>query len=444
MKTLKLSITDMALSGHGIGYDTNNTPILVLGTFIGDVVEVLVYKKTNDHVYGQLKKIITASPDRTTVPTQAPFFSPNMPWEHLSLEAEHRYKEKGVHDLYNKYGNIAMHSLVYPKGLEPTQYRNKVAYSFMHDAKGKLCFALYTRGVDGVEKIPQQVNQLVHSKLEHIGKQFLHFFHQKHIQASDLKYLVLRYSYSIDTVVAQILVPQENRKKIPFKKTDLQKFLEEHTDIQGIVVSHSQAGVRSSFSTKDFYELGDINIIEDVLDKRYSYHPSLFFQIYPKAFEDILHDIRSSIRDIPEHANFSVLDVFAGIGIIGIEIADLVDHVTGIELSALSKKYAHQNAKQNKVENFSFHEMSVDDTLKSIQHDQILIVDPTRAGLSAETCEAINKQQPAYIIYVSCNPETQARDFERIKDHYEIKFLKPYNLFPKTHHVESLLVLKRK
>jgi len=449
MKSFTLEIKKIIASGHGTGTHPELGTILVLGAFPGDVIQVGIYKKLGKLSYGQIISFVEYSLDRDTNPSQAPFFAPNMPWEHLSEFAELRYKKSFVDNLYKHDTDTEQKEIAIVNDnrniiLKQTGYRNKVAYSFMENKGGILSFALYTRGTHGAQKIPQTANILVHPLLEKVGKKFLHFFNQKNISVEALKYLTLRYSYFENRVVAHILVPELNRKKISFKKVDLEKFLNQHSEVKGILVSHSEPDTRSSMTTKDFYSIGDIDSIEMVLNKKYSYHPSLFFQIYPEAFCEILVDVRKNIKDISNHNNLPALDLYAGVGIIGLEIADLVSNVTGVELSPLSHKYAIKNAEQNSVNNFHFIESTVDNILKSITSEQILIVDPTRAGLSKETIAQILKKQPRHIFYISCNPETQHSDFETLKEVYNIKFLKAYNIFPKTHHVESIIVLEKK
>ncbi|MGB0925299.1 MAG: class I SAM-dependent RNA methyltransferase [Minisyncoccia bacterium] len=450
MKQIKITITNIASSGHGTAEHSAYGLVHVLGAFPGDQVMARVYKTIGSVSYAEIISFLEYSLWRTSKPEVAPFFAANMPWEHLSDEAEEKYKQDFVYGLYEQDLSIELQKsftskkIISNPALAKTHYRNKVAYSFMKNKKGTLTFALYTRGAGDTVKVEQTENPLAHPLLEKTGKQFLQFFNQKQLDLRDLKYLILRYSYSENTVVAHILAPETNRKKIAFKKSDLENFLKNIPHISGVLVSHSERGIRSAMTTKDFYKIGNITLTEKVLEKTYTYHPSLFFQIYPAAFESILSDLRMVIENIPNRENLSILDLFAGVGIIGLEVADLVPAVTGVEISTLSGKYARKNAALNTIDNFTFTESSVDDILNYIETNQILIVDPTRAGLSDMTIETILEKQPKYIAYISCNPETQHDNFEKLKELYTITFAKAYNIFPKTHHVESMIVLEKK
>ncbi len=437
----ELIIHDILPSGHGIAKE-NNTNYSILGAFPGDTVKVETYKHIGNTYYAKISSITKASPDRIFTPTQYPFYDANAPWKYLSPEAENRYKKLFVKKLYKHH--LQEHQNIDYSAHENIGYRNKVAYTFFDTPKG-IRFALYTRGDGKTKKIEQQENILAHPLIEKVGKQFLHFFHQKNITAEQLKYLILRYSFYENNIVAYLLLPETNRKKLPFKKSELENFIEKHHDIKGVVVAYSPAGVRSALSPKTFYTLGDFEVKEKMLDKIYTYAPSLFFQINPQSFTEILIDVRKYIEQhIENHSSLPFLDLFAGIGIIGIELADLAQKVTGVELSGLSKKYALLNAEQNNVKNFSFEEVNVDDALALIQEQQVLIIDPPRRGLTQKTIDAIRVKKPQYIFYISCDPQTQAHDFEKIKDLYSIHYVKAYNLFPKTQHIEALIILKKK
>lgn len=443
MNTETVTINSLSATGHGIA----DNGWYILGTFPGDIVRARSYKNAEGIVYAEIQEIITLSSNRTNTPDAAPFFNANAPWEYLEEEYENNIKKEIVTHLFKKVADIELVPRIASQTrndkLSTIHYRNKAAYSFMM-RKGKLMFALYTRGVSGQEKIVQKDNILVHKKINSVAQQFLEFFNQKKVLLADLKYLVLRYSYLNDTIVAQILVTETNRKKLPWKKEDLSAFINKIHVLTGILVSHSEPNIRSSVTTKDFYELGNIIITEELAGKKYQYHPSQFFQIYPEAFSEILKDLEREIINIKNSESLDVLDLFSGVGVIGLHLADLVRSVHGVEYSPLAKEYALMNAQINGVSNFTFTEADVDEALKYIEREQILVIDPPRSGLSKKILETIVQVQSQYIFYISCNPETQAQDFKKLQGYYNITRSYVYNIFPKTPHIENLMCLKRK
>ncbi len=439
MKKITLKITGIEASGHGSGV-YEGRKILVLGCFPGDYIRAQTYKEVGSISYAEATSILSPS---TLRKSEEFHFPANVPWKQLSEEGEYFLKNEILKNTYKEL-HILPQKIEYSPKRKHENYRNKLSYAFFENLKGELDFALYTRGNAGGEREAQGENILTHKQIDTLARAFLSFFRQKNVREHNIKYLILRYSYHTQTSVAHVLFPQEKRKELPLKKTDLENFMHAHPQLQGILVSYSPAGIRSSLSHKDFYALGNIDLCERVLNQDYVYHPSLFFQIYPKAFEDILRDLRQVIKKIPTEGRRNLLDLFAGIGIIGIALADLVEKVVGVELSTLSKTYAHKNAEINACHNFSFYEASVNEVLDLLSSEQILVVDPPRSGLSPQTIGAIQEKKPQYLAYISCNPETQARDFKKLLKIYEVQFFKGYNLFPKTHHIESLLILKKR
>ena len=438
-----VKILSLAPTGHGV---TDNG-WYILGAFPGDIIKAQVYKEAEGIVYAEILEIKEPSKYRTYTPTGKPFFDPNAPWQYLNQDQENIEKLKIVTNIFTNMHTEINSDILQPGGLTD-HYRNKAVYAFTNRANDNkpclLSFALFTRGVAKSGKISQTENILVHQVINKIGKQFLHFFNQKKVDLKILKYLNLRYSYYTNTIVAQVLVTETNRKKLPWKKSDLEKFLDQHQQLQGIIVSHSEPGIRSTATSKDFYDIGNIEITEEILGKQYDYHPSQFFQIYPDAFTYILKDCENIISKIPHHNEYELLDFFAGIGIIGLHLAHLVQNVHGVEQSPLAGTYARKNAKNNSIDNFSFTEANIDEALDHIQSKQILVVDPARNGLTKKSLKKIIEVQPEYIIYISCNPETQANDYYELKDYYSIEWSRAYNLFPKTPHIEHVVFLKKK
>ncbi|CAM9096835.1 class I SAM-dependent RNA methyltransferase [Mycoplasma marinum] len=143
--------------------------------------------------------------------------------------------------------------------------------------------------------------------------------------------------------------------------------------------------------------------------------------------------------------NMIVFDLYSGIGTITLLAAQNAKKVYGIERNNASHSSAILNKENNNTENVEFVKEDVMNFLKetSVKPD-VVIVDPARSGLGKEVCASLLELLPKTIIYLSCNPGTQAADFFRLKDKYEITYAKPFDMFPQTHHIENLIILKSK
>ncbi|MGL6125092.1 MAG: class I SAM-dependent RNA methyltransferase [Metamycoplasmataceae bacterium] len=153
-------------------------------------------------------------------------------------------------------------------------------------------------------------------------------------------------------------------------------------------------------------------------------------------------------RDIKKHVikNGKTLDLYSGIGTIAIYVSDISDAVVAVEENKESYANAVQNIVQNSISNVRFIKADVEIFLKkNNSHFNTLILDPPREGLSSKVIKIlILKFKPERIIYLSCNPGTQASDFGKLKRHYKIIYNKIYDMFPQTKHIESLIVLEKR
>ncbi|MBR3414434.1 class I SAM-dependent RNA methyltransferase [Candidatus Saccharibacteria bacterium] len=174
------------------------------------------------------------------------------------------------------------------------------------------------------------------------------------------------------------------------------------------------------------------NLTDTILGKTYSYSPNGFFQINLPIYEMALEEIKQYIK------TEDVLDLYAGVGTIGLSVAS-DKNLTLVEVNKAAFKELQENAKNHKT----ILEKSENIT-ELIAPGQTVIVDPPRAGLDKKLIEKLLETTPETIIYLSCNPATQARDIKLLSEKYQIAKLQAFNFFPRTPHLENLIVLNRK
>lgn len=182
-------------------------------------------------------------------------------------------------------------------------------------------------------------------------------------------------------------------------------------------------------------------IISIIGNKKYKISKDSFFQVNPIITEKIYNEIRYNIKKLNSK---NVLDLYCGTGTIGIYISDLVEKVIGIEVVSDAIEDARYNKKINNVDNMILKLGKVEEKIKEIDMNiDTIIVDPPRSGLHKKVIEVIKKISPENIIYISCNPNTLVRDLKLLETNYKIEYLKPYDMFPNTYHVECVCVLNR-
>lgn len=175
-------------------------------------------------------------------------------------------------------------------------------------------------------------------------------------------------------------------------------------------------------------------LTDEILGQRYTYSPNGFFQINLPVYEMVLREIQQHITTT------SVLDLYAGVGTIGLSVAR-DRNLTLVECD----KSAYRELEHNCEGTIATSALAKsEDALEYIQPDQTVIVDPPRAGCMPSVVARILEQAPVAVIYLSCNPITQARDVQMLLEKYNIKTIIPYNFFPRTPHLENLIILERK
>lgn len=179
-------------------------------------------------------------------------------------------------------------------------------------------------------------------------------------------------------------------------------------------------------------------------DKTISYTPQCFFQTNTGMLKKLCATIET-ILQIPEK---TLIDLYCGVGIFSLLLADRYTSVIGIEENKHAVSMAQHNAKHNNTLNTKFIAARAEKALAKYLSPHArtcdLLIDPPRVGLSDDVKDVIKKNPPKHIIYISCNPTTCARDLAALREHYTVTQIIPFDMFPQTYHIEMLCVLERK
>jgi tRNA/tmRNA/rRNA uracil-C5-methylase (TrmA/RlmC/RlmD family) len=162
------------------------------------------------------------------------------------------------------------------------------------------------------------------------------------------------------------------------------------------------------------------------------------------VFECIARDIVQFVATLDAGHRKTVLDMYAGVGTLGLLVASEFKSVFGVELFESSREYARKNAEVNTINNLEFEVGSASQLLEHIPHKECIIVDPPRSGLELSVTNYLTEHGGTYIIYLSCNPYTQKRDMDVLSSSYFPVISHVYNMYPQTPHMESLIILERK
>ena len=411
----EVSISKLVNGGQGLGELADGRKVFVWNALPGETVQVRVIKKKRSYVEAIAEEIGQASSERLA-PREENYLATS-PWQMMTFAAENKYKAEIVRELFTHEGvNLPVFGEIITAGGE-WHYRNKMEYSFWGDEEG-LHLALHRRGSHAKQIV--EGSALAVPALDDGARAVLAELRKLDIRAGDLKTIVVRSSQNGDVVSALYT------KVDDFPKIGLP------SGLKGLRVYYSNPKSPASVPTELLYELGDSVLHDTILGKSFAYDVESFFQVNLPIYEKALSRIR-------EHCIGDPVDMYAGVGSIGLSVAQKA--VELVELDPATAKMAQVNAEGDTVD-ATVIVTSTERALVYITPDRPVIFDPPRAGLHARVVDHCLAVAPPQIIYLSCNPATQARDLALLQQAYDITFFEVYNFFPRTPHIETLAVLK--
>lgn len=410
-------IEKLVHGGQGLGTLPDGRKVFMWNALPGETVRVRVIKKKKSYVEAIAEEVIVASPDRR-LPIEENYLATS-PWQMMTFAAENRYKKAIVAELFQRE-HVTLPDIpeVVTDGNE-FQYRNKMEYSFWGDEDG-LHLALYRRGSHGKQIVLG--SKLALPTVDAAARALLVALQGQQVRAGDLKSAIIRVQQDGAAVACLFVKPDD------FRKLSLPE------GIKGLKVYHSNPKSPASVPTKLLYELGNTELQDILGDQRLSYAVEGFFQVNLPVFEQVLRRIKQSVGDEP------IIDMYGGVGSIGIGLQ--TPNSTVIEVDTSCVAMARHNASVNKAD-IAVVEATAETALDYITPDTSLIVDPPRAGLHAKVTEKILETGPQKLVYLSCNPATQARDIKLLEQGYKVVDFSIFNFFPRTPHIETLAVLTR-
>ncbi|MCX6728716.1 MAG: RsmD family RNA methyltransferase [Candidatus Saccharibacteria bacterium] len=416
--------------GQTIATDDNGRKVFVWGGLPGELVEVQLTKKKSKLAQGVVVNVLEPS-DKRIDPRDPNSFLSTSPWQIMDFENEQHFKSALIEEAFE------LHNIVLPEPIEvfsdnkQYEYRNKIEFSWWWDKETQqLDLAFFRRGSHG--KIPVEGTGLAHPCINKAAlalrdllrtKPDLHGFMLKTvIVRCDQRGNVAMQLYVKDTSIAQLT------------ESDLES-LKESANITGFELIFSNPLSPASVITKRLQSWGADSLTDQILDIPFTYTVDGFFQINIPVYCQALQDMkRWVVKGKP------TLDLYSGVGTIGLTIGG--DDVTLVEINENAVNETRRNVQtlSNKI-TAKVILASSENALEYIKSNSTIIVDPPRAGLHKDVVLKLLDELPERIIYLSCNPVTQARDVALLSEKYGVRYHRGYNFFPRTPHIEHLVIL---
>ena len=457
----KIEITGMADKGGGVGRDAEGRVLFVDQVAPGDVVDVRVVRKKKDFRTGYAIHYHTLSPDRTEPFCRHYSICGGCQWQHLSYSAQIFHKEKTVKDALQRIGKVKPREfLPIVPAQKTTYYRNKLEYAFSN--KRWLTKEEIAAGTSNLENVLgfhrrgafDKMVDIEHcwlqadpsNKLRIVAKktalQHGFSFHDLKVHQGMMRHIMIRLT-SIGELMLIVSFFENKEKEIKAYLNDILTQIPELTTIYYCI----------NPKMNDY--VGDLDMIlhsgkgyieEQLGHVRFKIGPKSFFQTNSTQAK-YLYDKIVEFAGLTGTEN--VYDLYTGVGSIALYVAKYCKHVIGIEEVPEAIVDAQENARMNKTTNCTFYAGDVKKILTkefAEKHGRpdLVITDPPRAGMHADVVKMFLELQAPKIVYVSCNPATQARDLSLLCQKYDLLKIQPVDMFPHTHHVETVALLQLK
>lgn len=426
-----LALEKIVGGGQALGTLADGRKCFVWGGLPGETVTVRITKKKSHLVEAVVEEVISPSPDRIQ-PRDPDSYLSTSPWQIMPLEIEQTYKKQLIDDAFT------LHNITLPGEIEvycdnvAYGYRNKVEFSWYSEAGeygDTLDLAFFRRGSKG--KIIVNGTSLARPEINNLARAIHDLLRHKHISARQLKTLLIRCDQS-GSCVWQLYL--KNRLPEIITADEAAKL-----PAQGGEVIYSDPRSPASRITERLARFGNITLTDTILGVPFRYACEGFFQVNVPVYEQALRDMR---QWVPLATDQPILDFYAGVGTIGLTIAS--GNVTLVEINADAVREMQRNITELGRTNARAILAPSEQALDHITGREIVIVDPPRTGLHPDVIATLLQQLPPRILYLSCNPVTQARDVALLQQHYHIAWHRGYNFFPRTPHSEHLVVLDKK
>jgi 23S rRNA (uracil1939-C5)-methyltransferase len=454
----KVVITGIADKGKAVGRDAEGMIVFVESAAPGDVVDVKIHKEKSGYSEGVTIKIHEYSPERTTPFCQHYYLCGGCRWQHITYEAQLRHKQLQVESTFKHLAKVEVGEWLPILGCnEHTFYRNKLEYTFSN--KRWLTHDEVNTNISNLENVLGFHRPGAFDKILNVDKcwlqadpsndirngikriaieQKLSFYDMK-THAGFMRHLFIRLT-TLGEIMVIVSVKRDDKERITRLLDAIAAEFPQITSLMYCVNGKMNDFILDlpiiTYSGKDFIEemLGDV---------RFRIGPKSFFQTNTKQAEH-LFDTVADFCDFKGGEN--VYDLYTGIGSIGLYLAKKVGHVVGIEEIGPAIEDAKENAERNGLTNTTFYAGDVKDILTTEfaeKHGKpdVLITDPPRVGMHEKVVRMLLELEAPKIVYVSCNPATQARDLMLLHEKYDVVKVRPVDMFPHTHHVENVALL---
>lgn len=456
-----LEVVDTSSEGKAVARH-EGLVVFVEGAVPGDVVDVMVHRKKNSFAEGKVHSIKSPSPHRVTPICEHFGTCGGCKWQHFDYKAQLHFKQKYVQDALERLAKIEFPPIQPIIGnATPYFYRNKLEYSYSNkkwltleqisdksvehnrNACGFHIPGFFDKVLDiNFCHLQNELSNAVRNSIKAYAQENNIAFFDIRDKKGCLRTLMVRTTSIGETMVLLGVYEYDETSLFPMLEYIKQQF----PQITSLLYTHSHKANDSLTDLDIKVYAGKDHITEEMEGLKFNISAKSFYQTNSlQAYE--LYKVTRALAGLT--GNELVYDLYTGTGTIANFVAGRAKQVIGIEYVADSIVDAKANSKLNGITNTLFYAGDMKDVLNDnfIQahgKPDVIITDPPRAGMHEDVIKVILNASPQKIVYVSCNPSTQARDLSLMDAHYKVSHVQPVDMFPQTAHVENVVLLEKR
>jgi 23S rRNA (uracil1939-C5)-methyltransferase len=459
---IEVEAVDMGDKGSAISKDDQGRVYMVEGLIPGDRATVQAYKKRKSIIQASLLHIITPSESRVTPFCDHFGVCGGCKWQQMNYETQLRFKQKAVLDAMYRIGHLQIAEVFDIVGANQIQhYRNKMEYTFsdkrwLTEEEIKSDSVISDNNALGFHRpgafdkivninkcwLQDDYSNLIRNSIKDFCEKTNYTFFNLKSQTGLMRNLILRNTSQNEWMLA-VIFAYDDKEKIQQLLDFIRSSFPEIYSLQYAINSKKNDSI---FDLHFITHSGKDHIIEHLGPIKYKISAKSFFQTNSDQAKT-LYDITKSFAGLTGRE--LVYDLYCGTGSIGLYLADQAAQVVGIEEIDAAVLDAKENALLNSIDNAFFYTGDVKKLLDNefiARHGKpdLIVTDPPRAGMHESVVQTLLEVAAPRIVYVSCNPATQARDLALLSSAYQIDKIQPVDMFPHTAHVENVALLTLK
>ena len=448
---LTLRIERLSSDGSGVAHSPDGETVFVPGAAPGDEADVRIVKDCKRYAFGILDHLRTPSPDRIPVDCAVAGPCGGCSLRHLDYTAELRAKQENVTDAFRRIGGLDVPVLDICPSPEVDRYRNKVQFPVGLDKNGNPCIGFYAGRTHRIVPCPDC--KLQPGVLNDIGNALCGFFAENGIQPYNeetgrglVRHIFLRRGAHSGQIMVCLVCTRPN---LPHADALCTRLREQFADIATILLNVNSKNTNVILGTETHTLYGPGYIEDTLCGVPVQLGPLSFYQVNTLAAERLYGIAAQYAQLTPDDL---LLDLYCGMGTIGLSMVDHCRELVGVEIVPEAIESAKANAARMgdavaAKSCFFCADAGQAATRLAAEglHPDVVMLDPPRKGCDEATLSAVVRMAPRRVVYVSCNPATAARDAAWLEQNgYHTEKVQPVDLFPRTKHVETVVLLSHK